>query len=797
MTLFVIAVAWLLGATLGALGYESAWPAVVLGGAGAVAYAGLTGQRRQALLVMAAALLCVASLTRYEASLPPVAPAGVAVYNDAEPVRLLGVIDTEPEERITTQRFVVEVVAVEVDGTWQRTDGRVLVTQRPFPRYGYGDLVDTTARLETPPVFETFDYREYLARKGIVSTALYPGTTVLPGQGGNDLKRLLLDTRMPFGEALQRSLPEPEAALAQGILLGQRTSIPKDVNEAFKAAGISHLIAISGYNVMLVAGAVLGGLAPFIGRPRATWLAMAIVVVYAVFVGASPSVVRATLMALVMLGASLVGRPGNALTGVTLAGALMVLWDPLVVDDVSFQLSFAATLGIVVLATPMREWLLGALYSRLPNAAASALADSLAVTTAASLAVLPIIASTFGRLSLVSLPANVVAGPLFVFALGGSFVTAAVGAMDAGAGRLVGEITYLPLHYLVVLAERSSNLPMAWVSIGGFGFAGAVGVYVALAVVAKLLGRKKQDVVAPGSLPRVGTVPVLAVASILVTGVMWWGALQPDDDRLRVSVLDVGQGDAILVESPAGTRVLIDGGPSGALVTQALGDVLSPAERRIDLMVLTHAQDDHVTGLVEVLERYDVGAVLWNDVPGETGAYDAWVEEVTRQGLPVMVARAGQVIDLGGGASFEVLHPQPDLLTGTQDDLNNNAIVLRLVYGDTSFLLTGDIEVEAENAILDAGFEVAATVLKIAHHGSDGATTEPFLDAVSPSIAAVSAGEGNVFGHPSPSLRLRLAGVPLLRTDVNGTITFHTDGRQLWLDYERGDVDVLEPRFAP
>src|SRR5690606_27775648 len=206
-----------------------------------------------------------------------------------------------------------------------------------------------------------------------------------------------------LGRALERALPEPEAALARGILLGLRDGIPEDVNEAFNASGTSHLIAISGYNVMLVAGAVVGALAPIAGRQRATVLAMGVVGAYAAFVGGEPPVLRATLMALVMLGATLAGRPGSALTAVTLAGAVLVAWRPLNVLDVSFQLSFAATLGIVLLAEPLRRWLVGVLAAGLPGAVAQVLAAHVSVTSAASLAVLPIIASTFGRLSLVSL----------------------------------------------------------------------------------------------------------------------------------------------------------------------------------------------------------------------------------------------------------------------------------------------------------------------------------------------------------------------------------------------------------
>jgi competence protein ComEC len=797
LILLLIATGWLAGAALGAAGYGHWWPVFGLGGGGVALGLVTAGVRARALLLAAAVLAALASVARYEASLPPADPGGVAAYNDTgEPLRLAGTVGTEPEQRGEAQRFVVDVTSIE-DGGWQPSNGRVLVTVPLYPQFAYGDLVELWGEVEAPPVLDTFEYRDYLARRGIVSLSHYPEVVVHAYDGGNALKRALYDARTPLSESLEHSLPEPEGALARGILLGQRASIPEDVNDAFNAAGISHLIAISGYNVMLVAGAVIGAVTPAAGRRRATLVAMGVVVAYAAFVGGEPSVLRATLMALVMLGATLAGRPGSGLTAVALAGAALVAWRPLIIQDISFQLSFAATLGLVTLATPVREWLLEVLDARLSNAMASAIADNVSLTFAASLAVTPIIAANFGRLSLISLPANLLATLMFPFALLGAFVTALAGVVDASLGRATGEIAYLPLHYLVVLADLASRVPLASVAVSGFGWVEAAMLYIALLALAAALAQATKDVVAPGSLPRVGAVPAFAFATVLVAGYVWWGALQPPDDNLRLTVLDVGQGEAILIEAPSGTRVLVDGGPSGAAVMNALGDVLSPSERRIDLMVLTHGQDDHVTGLVEVLERYEVGAVLWNGLPGETGGFQAWMAAVSLRRLPVSVAVSGQTIDLGDGVYMDVLHPQPVYLRDTQDDQNNNAVVLRLVYGDVSFLLTGDIEAEAEEAILHAGHDVTATVLKVAHHGSDGATTRPFLEAASPSLAVVSAGEDNPFGHPSPSLRLRLAGVPLLRTDLNGNVRFETDGRRLWLDYERGEVGLVEPAFVP
>ncbi|HLG11636.1 MAG TPA: ComEC/Rec2 family competence protein, partial [Dehalococcoidia bacterium] len=395
MILFHVALAFLAGVLAAALGFAGAWPLIVLGGAGVCLGLSLAGGRQRALLLALLILTMLSGVERYDEAQPRAQPGGVALLNDSEAsVTLSGVIVDEPEERETTRRFTLDVDSyLDSAGAWQPAPGRVLVTTRLYPAYAYGDVIELTGRLETPPVVNGFDYREYLARRGIVSTVLFPHVQVTRAGGGNDLTRLLYDTRRPFGEALERALPEPESALARGILLGQRASIPEDVTDDFNRAGISHLIAISGQNVVLVAGFVVAALASLIGRRPATVVAIAVVLFYAVFVGASPSVLRAALMATVMLGAVLVGRPGSALPGVVVAAAVLVAARPLLIDDASFQLSFASTLGIVLVSQRLRLMIL-ARINLLPGWLAAFLAENLAITTAASFAVLPVIAGT-------------------------------------------------------------------------------------------------------------------------------------------------------------------------------------------------------------------------------------------------------------------------------------------------------------------------------------------------------------------------------------------------------------------
>jgi len=282
-------------------------------------------------------------------------------------------------------------------------------------------------------------------------------------------------------------------------------------------------------------------------------------------------------------------------------------------------------------------------------------------------------------------------------------------------------------------------------------------------------------------LPKRWVIPPLLVVAILTSV----AAVSMPDDKLHVSVLDVGQGDAILIQTPAGQDILIDGGPSPQAINLALGNKMPFWDRTIDLVVLTHPHTDHITGLVEVLRRYRVGQVLYTALDCQFPMYDQWLEHIREKGIKVTTAQAGQQIDLGKGLVIKVLNPRVPLLSDTQSDMDNNAVVLRVSLGDVSFLLTADIMAEAELELVTRRVSLNSTVLKVAHHGSDTSTTAEFLAVVDSRLAVISAGEGNPFGHPSAAVTDRLSEKMgeenIYRTGEHGTIEFITDGERLWV----------------
>ena len=272
---------------------------------------------------------------------------------------------------------------------------------------------------------------------------------------------------------------------------------------------------------------------------------------------------------------------------------------------------------------------------------------------------------------------------------------------------------------------------------------------------------------------------ILGIAAVLLT-VPIFGLSYSPPEELEVDFLDVGQGDAILIKSPFGQNILIDGGPDSKVI-EGLGKNLPFWDKRIDLMVLTHPHDDHVTGLIEVIKRYSVKKILYTGVIHSAPNYLAWLEKIRERKIPLVIIDRPQKIVLGDDCYMEIIYPRKSFLAQETDNLNNSSIVARLVYGQTKFLLMGDAEMEVEKELLSSGGDLSAQVLKTGHHGSDTSSNEEFLEAVSPQIAAIQAGKDNDFGHPSLRIlkRLERAGAEILRTDKNGTIKLVSDGREI------------------
>ena len=459
--------------------------------------------------------------------------------------------------------------------------------------------------------------------------------------------------------------------------------------------------------------------------------------------------------------------------------------DPRIDRDLSFQLTFAATIGIVYLASPIREWMIewiarATRRDDVPGWVNSWFAEPLAVTLAATIATEPLIAMNFGRVSLVALPANLLVVPVFGMIMLTSLV-AAIGGLLPMWRLVFAAPAYYALTYWIVVARQFASLPHASATIENYTSWWAATTYTVVTALAflafRFIGRPLGGRIGSSpsfDLQRVGAMHVaivLVAAVALGVGLALWPSTPA---RLRVTVLDVGQGDAILIQTPGGKAILVDGGP-GRAVLRGLGDELQWRDRSIELIISTHPQADHILGLIDVLARYDVRRVVAGPGVEASLTDNTFMSAASAEGVVVETIAQGTVFDLGDEVRLEVLGP--DAVEAADTQINNTGAVVRVSWHEVSFLLTADIEAKAERALLNGGIDLHATVLKVGHHGSKTSSTSEFLAAVQPEVSVVSSGKNNQFGHPAPEVVDRLSQYgPVYNTADAGPVHFETDG---------------------
>lgn len=269
---------------------------------------------------------------------------------------------------------------------------------------------------------------------------------------------------------------------------------------------------------------------------------------------------------------------------------------------------------------------------------------------------------------------------------------------------------------------------------------------------------------------------------LLVIPVFWFIYHAPT--KLEVDFLDIGQGDAILIKTPHGQNVLIDGGPDNKIIKR-LGENLSWWDKTIDLMIVSHPHDDHINGQIDAIKRYKVKRILYTGVVHNSPSYIEWLELVRDKKIPITIIDRPQIIKLSNDCWLDILYPGESVLGKEVENLNNSSMVIKLVYGKTKFLFTGDAEAEAEQEMLKGSVDLSANVLKAGHHGSDTSSSQEFLEAVNPETAVIQVGKGNDFGHPSRRVvkRLERLDVKILRNDLEGTIKIFSDGDKIKVAY--------------
>ncbi len=764
MLLIALGLGWLAGLTATLAFDASAWFApvcVLLVLPLALALDGRRGYRSCVVASVAAIIASLNASTRIDDTAP--AWSGLAGHG----VIIEGHLVSEPDPSDSRVNYLLAVDRVispaEIDG-----GRRILLVMPQYLDLRLGDSLTVRGELLLPPAFDEFDYRGYLREQRVFGTMFAPEFEVT-GRA-HSLRPDILTSRLRLNmeRTLQRVLPEPQASLAAGIAFGRDEGLSSETKDAFRRSGLAHLIAVSGSNVTLLVLLISWLLAARIGRRRTLWLSVIAIAGYVLVAGASWSIIRAGVMATILVGTWFAGRQRDGVAALAAAFVAITLISPVAIRDPGFQLSFAAMGGILVFSPWLTAGLRRAGQLRLlRNAWFEPVIQTTSLSLAAWVATAPLIAYHFGQLTLIGILSNLVAAPLFVAAFTGSWLTILVATVSEPAGWLVGAtVGYLPLASLTWLAETAARLPGSALDAGA-SLGATSAILLVLMLLAAPLHRILPPDIHPGrSIPRAllvtgggGIAGIAAVFGLLALD-------SSDPGRLRIDILDAGQGDAILITTPGGAQLLVDGGPGGPVLANELGAVMPHFDRTLDAVLLTHGDEDHIGGVPEVLARYSVGTVYDNGRTRNTttfAAYDA------RGGSRETFAVGRDVVV--DGVRLEVLWPPEGF---EPDEENESSIVIRMTYRGFSMLLTGDLQGEAMQRLAETT-SLSTTVLKVPHHGSN-TTDVAFINAVGPQLAVIPVGCENIYGHPGEQLMAALSGIDVVRTDLHGRIRIETDG---------------------
>ncbi|MCA9921281.1 MAG: ComEC/Rec2 family competence protein, partial [Anaerolineales bacterium] len=650
-------------------------------------------RKRVALLFACLGVLALGGV-RLQTAVPVIDTTHIANYNDTPtPLTFTGLVIGEPDVRDRIVNLHVQVKSVtQPDGTQLPVEGKVLVQTFRFPVITYGTRLEINGRLETPPENDEFNYKEYLARQGIHSFTFLPQVTVLAEREGKPLYHAIFALKAKAHAVINQLVAEPQASLLAGILLGNDNGLPPDLDEAFRTTGMTHIIAISGFNISLIIVVLMSMARPFLGERYATLFALLGIIFYTILVGADASVVRAAIMGSVYLFTSRwLGRPGFSMAALLVAGWGMTAIRPFLLWDVGFQLSFAATLSLILYADPLTKQVRSRILHLFNRDTADRLmgliTEPVIITLAAQILTLPLMMGHFGQLSLISFIANALILPAQPGVMLWGGLATVVGLISPAIGQLFGWVAWLFLSYTIQLVEMLAAVPKAAVSIN-LTWTGVTIIYLTIAAGTWLAQQEMRRRRKLFNLLRQNITQRAALGGSLIGALLIvnWGITQPDG-QLHIVFFDVGQGDATFIQTPSGCQILIDGGLYPSVLNDRLGRQMPFWDRDIDLIVATHPDADHVSGLVGVFERYRVGKLITdNSEPGESDTYDAVLEAAALAETPTHRAVAGETIVIEDGVTLEILHPGD---FHNDESRNENSVSMRLVYGSFTYLFTG------------------------------------------------------------------------------------------------------------
>ncbi|MDF2548127.1 MAG: internalization-related competence protein ComEC/Rec2 [Anaerosolibacter sp.] len=621
-----------------------------------------------------------------------------------------------------------------------------------------------------PRNFKTFDYRMYLKIKNIHSLVYgtFDGIDVIGKGEINPIIKASSQIKYKIAQVIFRTLEKREAGLLLGILLGDRDQLDDAIYESFQLLGTAHVLAVSGLHVGILYMA-LNYLLKKMNIKIKTAVILMILWSYASVTGFSSSVLRAVTMAMFLLMGPSINRKYDALSSLLAAAFLFLIINPLLIIDIGFQLSFAAVISIILLYPPILRKI---------NFVPKYWAELLGVSLAAQAGTWPIIAYHFNVLSLASVFVNIPIVLIVGYLVPIGIVLTAIGVLNLSFTSLIGFIVTIIIQLMLVIVDISVSIPFAflWVPSPSLWFMVAYVVFIGILIMGESMIKKYQ----------LHRKKCLYGLIILCMTLLMIKALLPHP--MEVIFVDVGQGDCTLIRTSQRKNILIDGGGNFQQgVVQKEKDIIVPylfknGISKIDIMFASHGHNDHIGGLIQVLDKIKVRYVVVGTEAFKTADWIAFEKKCKEKNVGIYTVKRGSEIVIDKDTVMKVLHPAETLIQSSRDDVNNNSLVLLMEYKNKRLLWTGDIEAEAENMMMDQYPSLDVHVVKVPHHGSVYSSTEQWIERITPEISVFQVGR-NSFGHPHPKV--------IERYEKNNSLIFRNDengGIRLRLDREKIEV---------
>ncbi len=689
-------------------------------------------------------------------------------------VIITGVINDFPDSRDQVTNLQVKTERIQIS-RWEEdfTIQSLLLAKIPVEKNPkFGDRVQLTGYLETPPEDEDYSYREYLNRKGIYVYLPKAEIVVLEHGQGNLVLRGIFELKSRALEILYRLWPDPEASLLAGILLGVETGIPDQVQQAFRDTGTTHIIAISGFNITIVAGLFSRFFSRMLNPRQGAVAAVIGIGLYTLLVGADAAVVRAAVMGGLSIFAQQIGRRQHGINAAALASLIMILINPQLPWDISFQLSLSATLGLILYADPFAQRFFKFSSRFLPEQTAQRITQPISeyilFTFAAQLTTFPVMLYHFHSFSLNTFLANPAILPVQppIMLVGG--LALILGLIWFPLGVAAAPLVYPFVLYTIRIVEWFSRLPFRTLYTGEIGVGWIALIYLCLGVIT--FGGSVITWFIAALKPS-----LIAVGFGIVLIICWQAVFSAPDGRLHLYLLDIGTGSAVYLVTPSGEKILINGGPSTKRLSDHLGRRQPAFKRELNTILIASPVEQDIDALAGILSRFLPEEVYWLGDDSLCWEAENLRNELENNSIPIIYGEPGQILELGDGVKITVLAE------------SRRGGTLLIEYKDFRSLFPYGISEEYREEIRMGRDLGNVTLLMAADNGYQSSNPSEWIRNLNPQILFLSVGIKDSQGLPDRGLIDRLAGYSLLRTDQHGSIHITTDGKQIWVYVDKLD----------